>query len=263
MARKSIASMIPDPEEQPPIPPGLTDPAPSAPAPVADAVPAPYHGRTSGELDKRERADLATCEAAIDNLRTAFWAAGKALQVIRDARLYRATHPTFEEYCEDRWQMRRAHADRLIRAWPLAERLNPIGSKELNEGQIRELIPLAARHGPDAAVTVYRAVAETEGVKVTAAVLKGAIDVLPADHFDAAEAVEQIRAYLTGQAPPQDAPAIPTAELWAAEADRVRTALRRIRRDAIRTAAAQHPEEVRKFAAELRELADEMEKDTQ
>src|SRR6266536_3079623 len=45
---------------------------------------------------------LAACEAALDNLRVAFWAAGKALQVIRDARLYRSTHATFEDYAEQR-----------------------------------------------------------------------------------------------------------------------------------------------------------------
>src|SRR5438309_439896 len=82
----------------------------------------------------REQADLATCEAALDNLRVAFWAAGKALQVIRDARLYRDTHATFEDYVEQRWDMARSPAYRLIDAWPLAERLSPMGDK-LNERQ--------------------------------------------------------------------------------------------------------------------------------
>ncbi|MGV9779480.1 hypothetical protein, partial [Streptosporangium sp. NPDC003464] len=81
---------------------------------------------------------------------------GKALQVIRDGRLYRATHPTFEEYTIDRWEMSRTQADRLIRAWPLAERLAPIGVKIINESQVRELIPLANRHGEEAATTVYQ-----------------------------------------------------------------------------------------------------------
>ena len=33
----------------------------------------------------------------------------------------------------------------------------------------RELLPLASRHGRDAAVTVDRTVAETDGIQVTAA----------------------------------------------------------------------------------------------
>jgi hypothetical protein len=72
--------------------------------------------------------------------------AGKALQVIRDApRLCRGTHATFEDYIEQRWDMSRSPAYRLIDAWPLAERLSPMGDK-LNERQVRELLPLASRH---------------------------------------------------------------------------------------------------------------------
>ncbi|WP_157570854.1 hypothetical protein [Microtetraspora malaysiensis] len=39
--------------------------------------------------------------------------------------------------------------DRLIRAWPLAECLTPIGVKIINGAQIRELLPLADQHGQD------------------------------------------------------------------------------------------------------------------
>jgi len=80
-------------------------------------------------------------------------------------------------------------AYRLIEAWPLAERLSPIGGT-LNESQIRELLPLAGRHGQDAAVTVYRTVTETDGVQVTAALLRQVVGVLPADHFDPADAAD-------------------------------------------------------------------------
>ncbi|MEU8310281.1 hypothetical protein AB0C84_42585 [Actinomadura sp. NPDC048955] len=97
-------------------------------------------------------------------MRLAFWAAGKALQTIRDARLYGTTHATFEEYVEQRWQMGRAHAYRLIQAWPLAEALSPIGDTTLNEAQVRALLPLAAQHGQDAAVVGYGTVAEVDGL---------------------------------------------------------------------------------------------------
>ena len=69
---------------------------------------------------------------------------------------------------------------------------------KLNERQVRELLPLAGRHGHDAAVTVYRTVAETDGIQVTAALLHGTVSILPPGRFDPAEATEQIRAYLTG-----------------------------------------------------------------
>ena len=126
-------------------------------------VPDPYAATEEGQLSASDRDYLATCEAAVDGLRLAFWAAGKALQVIRDARLYRETHGTFEDYVEQRWDMSRAQAYRLIDAWRLAERLSPIGDR-LNEGQVRELLPLARDHGQDAALTVYSTVAETDGV---------------------------------------------------------------------------------------------------
>ena len=86
---------------------GAGPPAQAAGAAVISpgSLPDPYTATADGQLSDREQADLATCEAALDNLRVAFWAAGKALQVIRDARLYCDTHATFEDYVEQRWDM--------------------------------------------------------------------------------------------------------------------------------------------------------------
>lgn len=232
-----------------------TDPQPGG-SPSPAGVPAPYTGREAEDLDARERADLATCEAAIDALRTAFWAAGKALQTIRDARLYRETHPNFEAYVSERWDMSRPQADRLIRAWPLAERLTPIG---VNEAQVRELIPIADRHGEDAAVTVYETVANTDGVKVTAALLKGVVGaVADAEVFDPVKASEQIRAHLEGKAP---AGASDPREAFTAEAERIRSMLTRtVRRPSFLTYARSHPDQARAIIAELRALLDDIEK---
>ncbi|MEA5504770.1 hypothetical protein VB735_16955 [Halotia wernerae UHCC 0503] len=46
----------------------------------------------------------------------AFFVAGKALTELRDRRLYRSTHRTFEEYCKDRFGFERRHPYRLIEA---------------------------------------------------------------------------------------------------------------------------------------------------
>jgi hypothetical protein len=96
---------------------------------------------------------------------------------------------------------------------------------------------------------------------VTAATIKGAISALPDNRFDAAEAVEHIRAYLAKGNDLQQ-PAGPTAsETFAAEATRLRTILRRVvSHDTIRNAATENPEEVRAFVTELRELLDQVEK---
>ncbi len=46
----------------------------------------------------------------------AFYEAGLALQTLRDKRLYRSTHATFEEYCQDRFNYSRSYSSRLIKA---------------------------------------------------------------------------------------------------------------------------------------------------
>lgn len=224
----------------------------------AISVPPPHSPSGDGPLSAAERADLATCETALDNLRMAFAAAGKALQVIRDARLYRDTHGTFEAYAEDRWDMSRAQAYRLISAWPLAERLSPIGDK-LNEGQVRELLPVADRHGPDAAAVVYQTVADSE--QVTAARLREVVAILPRDYFDTDEAVRQIKDYLNGDwAAPLPSAADPVRVF--SQADRTISKLEQqvAAADVLEAARAADPELVSRTAARMRALADQIER---
>lgn len=206
---------------------------------------------TTPELHEVERHHLEISEQAIESLRTAFAAAGEGLAVIRSARLYRGTHGSFEEYCQDRWELTRRQVDRLIAAAPLAQKLRPIGLA-VNEGQVRELLPVADQHGQDAAVTVYRTIAEADGVKVTAAVIKGAVRVLP-DAWDEDAAVARVRAYLAGEV----APVAPPVDPWV-RVERFRTSLRRFRPEEFQgvDAAAR-----RELATELRALADQMEAD--
>ena len=242
------------------------DPGQSTPSAVLTvlspgSLPDPYTTTADGQLSDREHADLATCEAALDNLRVAFWAAGKALQVIRDARLYRTTHDTFEGYVEDRWDMSRPQAYRLIDAWPLAKRLSPMGDR-LNERQVRELLPLAGLHGQDAAVTVYRTVAEADGVHVTAAVLHGVVGILPGGRFDPAEAAEQIRAYLAGTIASSPPPAANPVEMFTAEAAKLLRVLHRVSAGGVLQAALDaDPDVVRKMIADMRTLLDAIEHD--
>ncbi|MYW04111.1 hypothetical protein GT354_38685, partial [Streptomyces sp. SID3343] len=84
------------------------DRRPKSAADVALALPAPFAPLSDNAvLIADEQRDLMACEAAIETLKVAFWAAGKALNVIRDARLYRARFETFEDYCLTRWGMQR------------------------------------------------------------------------------------------------------------------------------------------------------------
>jgi hypothetical protein len=244
--------------------PGLAavpEPAPAVAAPpsaiTAAAVPEPHSPTGHGQLSPAEESDLATCEAALHNLRLAFWAAGKALAVIQSARLYRGAFDTFEEYVETRWEMSRAQAYRLISAWPLAERLSPIGDT-LTESHVRELLQLAGQHGPDAAELVYQTVADADGVRVTAAVLKGVVGILPADYFDRDEVVQQIRDYLAnGQVPTAPPPADPV-QRFTTETDRI---LKSLRGDIAKAAYTADPGKVREAIASVRARLDEIERE--
>ena len=59
---------------------------------------------------------LEQCESRIEKGIDAFLEVGDALLTIRDKRLYRATHPTFELYCQERWSIERRRAYQLISA---------------------------------------------------------------------------------------------------------------------------------------------------
>jgi hypothetical protein len=61
---------------------------------------------------------------------------------IRDSRLYRQQYSTFEDYCQERWQMTPQHAGRLMRASEIAANLEPIGSIPATESQARPLTTL-------------------------------------------------------------------------------------------------------------------------
>jgi hypothetical protein len=175
------------------------------PSDVAKKLTGPFQplSDNANVLIADEERAFALCEAAIETLKTAFWAAGKAMQIVRDGRLYRVLYPSFDDYCLVRWGISRDYADRLIRAWPVAERLHAIGDRKLNEAHVRELLKFSARHGLDPAATVFETVIEGP-VPVTAAVIKGAVQAVPAGEFDPATAVEQIQLYLASLTDPSD-----------------------------------------------------------
>ena len=167
---------------------------------TSDMIPAPVEVEATGQLTADEVDSLGTCERAVENLGTATWLAGKALQTIRDGKLYRQTHRTFEDYISERWEISERNAYLMIEEWALAERLNQVLGKPATASHIRALLPVVARFGDDgldAATGLYEELrdrAQTEGVKVTAAltgqvvkaVLKNASKQIEATEFRAA-----------------------------------------------------------------------------
>lgn len=95
-------------------------------------------------LTAAERDTLAECEAAIQRGLHTFVEVGQALATIRDNRLYRQAFATFEEYCEQRWQISRQHSYRLLDAYEIKSILSPMGDtapvpEPANERQVRPL----------------------------------------------------------------------------------------------------------------------------
>jgi len=85
-------------------------------------------------LTDEEKSLLGVCEQAIEADLKGFIAVGRALADIRDNRLYRETHKTFEKYCKNRWDIGRGYADRQISGYEtlalLEHKMTPIGVKK-------------------------------------------------------------------------------------------------------------------------------------
>jgi hypothetical protein len=67
-----------------------------------------------------------------------FLEVGTALAVIRDSKLYRQTHKTFESYCQERWGWNRNRAYELMNAAE-TEKCIQLNTKPANESQARPL----------------------------------------------------------------------------------------------------------------------------
>lgn len=94
---------------------------------------------------------------------------GMALFAIRERKLYRTTHGTFEAYCQDRWGFTDRRARQIIDAAEIGT-IVPVQ----NEGQARALKPVA--DDPEVARQVYERVAEATDGHPTAAELRPVAD---------------------------------------------------------------------------------------
>src|SRR5262245_43866722 len=92
-------------------------------------------------LERADAARLAELEAVVERGLATFVDVGQALIEIRESRLYREQHDTFEKYLHFRWGMSRSSGYRFIDAARVAELVSPIGDIE-NEAHARELVPL-------------------------------------------------------------------------------------------------------------------------
>ncbi len=148
---------------------------------------------------------LADCEAVIERGLATFIEVGQTLLEIRDKRLYRLTHDSFDAYCQERWGWARAHAYRMIASGEVVTSMNgaladrssmsPIGDilpVPTNEAQTRALAPL--KSDPEQMADAWtEAVAETNGKATAAAVEKAVAKRVEPKQLTAAEQAEEDR----------------------------------------------------------------------
>lgn len=126
-------------------------------------------------LNGAERVRLAALEETIERGARVFIATGKALTEIRDSRLYRATHETFEAYVTDRFDgLTRRRAYQLIDAAHVAGVCTAVHIPEpTSERQARELAEIS--EDADKLRTVWTGAVERFGPKPTASQIRSEV----------------------------------------------------------------------------------------
>lgn len=119
-------------------------------------------------LSDSEEQLLSEAEAHIDAGLRSFRDAGAWLMKIRDRRLYRKTHATFQEYCIERWEMKRRMVDCLIVASKVVDaienNLSAMALKPKTERQCRPLATVLSTFGEAAVATAWeQVVSRTNG----------------------------------------------------------------------------------------------------
>jgi hypothetical protein len=139
------------------------------PRPAAELEPAP-------ELSAPERQRLAELEAVVERGLDTFAEVGRALLEIRDERLYRETHGTFEAYLRQRWGMSRRRGYQLIDAARVSTVVDTAGlPAPPSERVARELAPVLRAEGEQAVVEVVRSLRAKYGDRVTHKVVEEAV----------------------------------------------------------------------------------------
>lgn len=135
---------------------------------------------------------LEECETVIAAGLASFFDVGDALAEVRDSRLYRGTHETFEAYCSERWGFQASRARQLIAASETVTSVTALGAPApKNEAQARALNPVKAN--PETAAEAMRKANEATGGDPTAADITAAVKEAQAKQKQKAEDNEAIR----------------------------------------------------------------------
>lgn len=103
-------------------------------------------GATQTPMTARDRKLFLSKENILEHHFSTFKQAGEALLAIRDQRLYRENHVSFDIYCRARWDMSKTQANRLISAAQVVGSLTSPETEQivsrLTEGSVRPLTTL-------------------------------------------------------------------------------------------------------------------------
>lgn len=121
-------------------------------------------------LTKSEAGRLQELETTIERGQQTFVEVGQALLEIRDSRLYRETHETFNGYCNDRWGINKSYAYRLMTASGIASDVVRMGTLD-NPRQAYELA-----RAPEAQRAEIWERVQDQAEKVTAKVIRQEVD---------------------------------------------------------------------------------------
>ncbi|MFE2625855.1 hypothetical protein ACFXKH_38300, partial [Streptomyces caelestis] len=121
-------------------------------------IPAPYQPHSEDELSAQEREDLEACKAGVDNLRNAFWIAGKSFETMSAGKLHREENPNFADWVWDTWEVSESQLYRLMDEWRVGEALASLGHKP-PESHVRAMTDLRRQTSDKVAITVYDTIA--------------------------------------------------------------------------------------------------------
>lgn len=97
-------------------------------------------------LNSSEQEQLNLCETIIEKGYNTFIEVGNALYDIRNNKLYREKHSTFEEYCKQKWQIKRQRAYELMDAASIVNTLSEISDKKSDEFKVSPYINIRESH---------------------------------------------------------------------------------------------------------------------
>lgn len=125
-------------------------------------------------LTTEEEGDRLHLERKVER---AFYEAGMALMQLRDRRLYRSTHATFEEYCRDRFDYVRRRSYQLIDAAKIYNNLSEkceqiVHILPTREGQVR---PMSQLNAEEQVLAWSTAVEEAGGKVPTGKIVKDVV----------------------------------------------------------------------------------------